>query len=168
MIILHQLNPPETIGFFERYPDLNTIWEVAQLQEQARSSYESYGIDPGNMDGEIFSIDKNGAPIGIIGWFVYDEAGDDTLRLRYYGIIVPERRNLHGAEAMNLLLARLSSVAPLQYAYLAESVTLNRPMADAVTKHFRRMGFAEFNDPDYGENAGCGPTRSLRIRIPNR
>jgi len=169
MIILHKLVPPENHDLFTRFPKLNHIWEMPALQQEARESYEGWDkIDYINEKrGEIFSIDKDGKAIGIIGWFEYGKF-PDVLRLRYYGIVPSERKNKYGAEAMRLFLEHLSVAAPVQYKWLAESVTLGREVAPRIITHFKAMGFAEFDDPNYGSNAGCGPVKSLRIRIPGR
>ena len=46
MITLHKLVPPENHDLFERHPELNRIWEVPALQEEARESYEEWGRFP--------------------------------------------------------------------------------------------------------------------------
>lgn len=169
MITLHKLVPPENHTLFKRFPELNKIWEVPALQKNARESYERYGSVHYKKEkpGEIFSIDKDGKAIGIIGWFEYGEF-PDVLRLRYYGIVPSQRKNKHGEEAMRLFLEHLSKAAPSQYVWLAESVTLSREVAPRIIDHFKSMGFAEFDDPNYGSNAGCGPVQSLKVRIPGR
>jgi hypothetical protein len=169
MIQLHKLVPPENHTIFERFPELNHIWEVPALQHQARESYEEWGMReyPGESTGEIFSIEKDGKAIGIIGWFEYGEF-PDVLRLRYYGIVPSERGKKYGEAAMELFLEYLSVAAPKQCVYLAESVTLGRTVAARTIAHFKAIGFVEFDDPHYGSNAGCGPVQSLRIRIPGR
>lgn len=169
MIKLHKLVPPENRSLFKRFPELNCIWEVAALQKQARESYERWDTAryKGEKKGEIFSINEGDVAVGIIGWFEYGEF-PDVLRLRYYGI-VPSRRGKHyGEEAMRLFLEHLSVHAPKQYVFLAESVTLGREVAARVITHFKNMGFVEFDDPNYGSNAGCGKVQSLRVKIPGR
>ena len=106
-------------------------------------------------------------PVGIIGWFEYGDF-PDILRLRYYGIVPSERGNGHGEAAMSLFLEHLSKAAPPHAAFLSESVSLGRAAAPIVLTHFKKMGFEEFEDPNYGSNAGCGKVRSLKIRIPGR
>jgi len=69
---------------------------------------------------------------------------------------------------MALLLERLSQYAPPQYVFLSESISIRRSVALQIIAHFKRMGFTEFDDPDYGSNAGCGKVQSLRIKIPGR
>lgn len=168
-IHIHKLVPPENHDLFSRFPELNLIWEVPVLQQHARESYEGWDTRKyeGETDGEIFAIMEGEQAVGITGWFEYGDI-PDVLRLRYYGI-VPSRRGLrYGDEAMHQLLGRLSSVAPPQYKWLAESVSIERTTAPNVIAHFKRMGFEEFSDPNYGSNAGCGKTQSLRIRIPGR
>jgi ribosomal protein S18 acetylase RimI-like enzyme len=170
MITLRKLVPPENATLFKRFPELNLIWEVPALQAQARESYEEWGDSrkPEESTGEIFAVLEGEEAVGIIGWFEYDKAGADIARLRYYGII-PSRRGRGFAEkAMRLLLERLAEAAPARYLWLAESVSTERAAAPLVLAHFKKMGFEEFTDPHYGENAGCGPTQSLRIRIPGR
>jgi hypothetical protein len=169
VITLHTLVIPENQTLFSRYPELNDIWEVPSLQAEARESYERYGLVEYKFEkkGEIFSINEDNVPIGIIGWFEYGEF-PDVLRLRYYGIVPSRRRRHYGEQAMNIFLTYLSQHAPSQYIFLAESVTLSRSIAPAIIAHFKRMGFVEFDDPNYGSNADCGKTQSLRIRIPGR
>ncbi len=170
MITLHKLVPPENLTLFERFPALNDIWEVYSLQHEARESFEQYGDEeryPGESTGEIFSISKGEMAIGIIGWFEHRKSSD-IVRLRYYGIIPSERGHRYGDEAMRLFLEHLSTAAPKHYVWLAESVSLNRKTAEHVIAHFKKMGFEEFDDPDYGSNAGNRPVKSLRIRIPGR
>lgn len=169
MITLHKLVPPENYNLFDRFPELNQIWEVSALQQQARESYEEWGQKayPNEGIGEIFSINEDIASIGIMGWFEYGEF-PDVLRLRYYGI-VPSRRGRHyGEEALRLFLGHLSHHAPPHAIFLSESVSLERSVAPQIISHFKKMGFLEFDDPNYGSNAGCGKTQSLRIRIPGR
>ncbi|MEN9613903.1 MAG: hypothetical protein RLZZ347_210 [Candidatus Parcubacteria bacterium] len=169
MVTIKKLLLPENQTLFDRHPELNKIWEVTALQHQARESYEQWGVKEyeGESLGEIFSIDEDDMPIGIIGWFEYGEF-TDVLRLRYYGIVPSRRGKRYGEEAMRLFLEHLSCSAPKQYVYLAESVTLGRPKSKRIIEHFKSMGFVEFDDPHYGENAGCGETLSLRVRIPGR
>lgn len=169
MITLHKLMPPENHDLFTRFPELNLIWEVPALQQSARESYEGWDTRKygGETDGEIFAIMEGEKAVGITGWFEYGDI-PDVLRLRYYGI-VPSRRGMkYGEETMRQLLERLSVVAPPQYKWLAESVSIERSTAPKVITHFKRMGFEEFDDPNYGSNAGCGKTQSLRVRIPGR
>lgn len=170
MITVHKLIPPENHTLFERFPELNEIWEVSALQKQARESYEEWDIRkyPKEGSGEIFSINKGRKAIGIIGWFTYDKASRTIIRLRYYGIVPSQRRKGYGEKAMTLFLERLSAVVPPRYLWLSESVSLNRTNASRIIAHFESIGFQKFNDPKYGQNAGCGPTQSLRIRIPGR
>lgn len=169
MITLHKLVPPENQTLFTDYPELNLIWEVPQLQFEARESYEEWGVKqyPGESTGEIFSINEDVTPVGIIGWFEYGEF-PDVLRLRYYGIVPSRRGKNYGEEAMRLFLEHLSRHAPVHGLFLSESVTLSRTKSPKIIAHFKKMGFQEFNDPNYGSNAGCGPVQSLRIRIPGR
>jgi RimJ/RimL family protein N-acetyltransferase len=168
MITLHKLVPPENLTLFNRHPDLNKIWEVPVLQDHARDSYERWGVDPEESDGEIFSVDEEGQPVGIIGWYEYGEF-PDVLRLRYYGIVPSRRGKRYGEEAMKLFLKHLSLHAPVQYKFLAESVSLNREQVAVQTiAHFEKLGFQKFDDPHYGSNAGCGQVQSLKIRIPGR
>lgn len=168
MISLAKLAPPANQTLFERHPELNGIWEVEALQSHARDSYGRWGVDADETTGEVFSIDLDGVPIGITGWFE-DGLLPDVLRLRYYGVAPRWRGHGYGEESMRLLLARLAEVAPARYAFLSESVSLGRAVAARIIAHFERMGFAPFDDhPGYGENAGCGPVRSLRVRIPGR
>ena len=77
-----------------------------------------------NLKGEIFSIDEDGVPIGIIGWFEYGDVSD-TLRLRYYGIVPSKRGNRYGEEAVRLLLEHLSEYAPEQYIFFLRAFRLN-------------------------------------------
>ena len=168
MINIRKLIPPENLHLFPDNPELNTIWEIPALQNQARESYEEWGLIKTESTGEIFSINENGVPIGIIGWFEYDEVFPDVLRLRYYGIVPSRRGRGYGEEAMRLLLDHLARSAPPRYSFLAESVTLCRAVAPSIIAHFKRMGFVEFDDPNYGSNAGCGKALSLKIRIPSR
>jgi hypothetical protein len=169
MITLHKLVPPENHTLFTDYPELNQIWEVPQLQSEARESYEEWDVKkyPGESTGEIFSINEEATPVGIIGWFEYGEF-PDTLRLRYYGIVPSRRGKNYGEESMHLFLEYLSRHAPAHGLFLSESVTLSRTKSHKIIAHFKKMGFQEFNDPNYGSNAGCGPVQSLRIRIPGR
>lgn len=169
MITIHQLVPPENHDLFARFPELNQIWEVPALQKQARESYEKWDTKkyPKEGSGKIFSIMKGRIVIGIIGWFEYGKIRN-VLRLRYYGIVPSERGKRYGEVAMLLFLDHLSIAAPKRYVWLAESVTLRRKVAQQTIAHFERLGFRKFDDPDYGSNAGCGPTQSLRIRIPGR
>jgi RimJ/RimL family protein N-acetyltransferase len=168
MITLHKLVVPENQTLFVRWPELNQIWEVPVLQQHARDSYERWGTDPEESDGEIFSINEDGKPIGIIGWFEYGEF-PDVLRLRYYGIVPSRRGKKYGEVAMRLFLEHLASHAPSHYKFLAESVTLSRgQVATQTIAHFERLGFQKFDDPNYGSNAGCGQVQSLRVRIPGR
>jgi hypothetical protein len=169
MIALHKLVPPENSTLFERFPELNEIWEVPALQKQARESYEKWGVVKyeNEREGEIFSIEENGVTIGVIGWFEYGDFSD-VLRLVYYGIVPSKRGNHYGQEAIKLFLLHLSKAAPAQYVWLAESVTLARTSASKIITYFKNLGFEEFDDPNYGSNAGCGPVKSLKIRIPGR
>lgn len=169
MITLHKLVPPENEDIFRKHAELNGIWELPELQTEARESYEKWHLKkyPGESLGEIFTIAEFDSVIGLIGWFEYGEFLD-TLRLRYYGIVPSRRGRGYGEAALCLLLRRLSTCAPTYAVYLSESVTLSRQKADQVVGHFERVGFEDFNDPNYGENARCGPVRSLRIRIPGR
>jgi hypothetical protein len=169
MITLHKLVPPANQSLFSDYPELNSIWEVPALQKEARESYEEWGLEhyPKESTGEIFSISENGKPIGIIGWFEHGEF-PEILRLRYYGIVPSKRGNGYGEKAIRLFLQHLSKHAPLYALFLSESVTLSRATAHNIISHFKKMGFEEFEDTNYGSNAGCGPTQSLRIRIPGR
>jgi hypothetical protein len=170
MVTLHKLIPPENHDLFKRSPELNHIWEIPALQEQARECYEEWDTDipPNETPGEIFSIDNEKTTAGVIGWFEYKKPPVDTLRLCYYGIVPSERGKKYGEKAMELFLQHLSFAAPKQYVYLSESVTLGRDKAQRIIGHFKSMGFVEFNDPNYGDNAECGPTQSLRVRIPGR
>ncbi|MDE1874749.1 MAG: GNAT family N-acetyltransferase [Patescibacteria group bacterium] len=169
MISLHKLVPPENRDLFDRVPELNRIWEAPALQAQARESYEEWDSRnyPEESSGEIFTILEDDKTIGIIGWFEY---GDilDTMRLRYYGIVPSHRGEGRASTAMELFLEHLARAAPPQYAYISESVSINRPVADKIIDHFQKLGFVRFDDPNYGENAECGPTISLRTRIPGR
>lgn len=167
MIHLHKLIPPENQILFKNNPELNKIWEVHALQNEARQSYEEWGIIKDESTGEIFSINAYGIVVGIIGWFEYGDL-PDVLRLRYYGIVPSQRGRRYGEEAIKLLLQRLSQAAPRHYVWLAESISLSRTVAEQVSSHFKRIGFIEFDDSNYGSNAGCGRVRSLRIRIPLR
>lgn len=169
MVTIHKLIPPDNHDLFERFPELNLIWEIPALQANARESYEKWDTKKydGETDGEIFSIVEDNTAIGIIGWFEYGKI-PDVLRLRYYGIVPSRRGKGYGEVAMKLFLEHLNSVAPPQYAWLSESVTLGRKVAPKIVAHFKSMGFVEFEDPDYGSNAGCGPVQSLKIRIPGR
>lgn len=169
MITLHKLVPPENQSLFGRYPELNHIWEVVALQKQAQESYEQWGYKeyPGESSGEIFSIDEDNIPVGIIGWFEYGEF-PEVLRLRYYGIVPSRRGRKYGEQAMKLLLEYLYKNAPAHCRFLAESVSIGRTMAPHVMAHFKGMGFEEFDDPNYGSNADCGKTKSYRVRIPGR
>lgn len=169
MITLHKLVPPENQGLFKRNTELNEIWEVPALQHEARESYEEWGSRqyPDESTGEIFSINENGFPIGIIGWFEYGEFLD-VIRLRYYGIVPSKRGKRYGEVAMRLFLEHLSETAPSHAIFLSESVSLDREVAPNILKHFKKMGFEEFDDPNYGSNAGCGKVQSLKIRIPRR
>lgn len=170
MITLHKLVWPENKTLFDLHPELNSIWELPPLQREARESYEQYGdpLYPDESSGEIFSIDEDGSPIGIIGWFEYGEF-PDVVRLRYYGIVPSKRGKGFGEEAMSLFLKSLSKNAPPHAVFLAESVTLGRgAIAEKTIAHFKKMGFEEFDDPNYGSNAGCGKVQSLKVRIPDR
>lgn len=164
MIKLNKLIPPENHDLFSKFPKLNNIWENKNLQNDAKKSYEIWNE---NKTGEIFTINTMNSVIGIIGWFEYGNILD-TLRLRYYGIIPEYRKYGYGQVAIDLLLNRLSDIVSLNYKYLSESVSINRPSAINIVSHFKKLGFQEFNDPDYGENADCGPTISLRVKIPGR
>ena len=172
MITLHQLTPPDNQTIFEKCPELNHIWEVPALQKEARESYESWeplqsdGIDM----GEIFSINENNNPIGIIGWFKNKNKGRflDIVRLRYYGIIPSKRGNGYGEIALKLFLEHLSKTTTPQHLFLSEGVSLCRAIAPQIAAHFKKVGFVEFDDPDYGSNANCGEVLSLKIRIPGR
>jgi RimJ/RimL family protein N-acetyltransferase len=166
-ISIHKLLPPENQFLFERNPELNTIWEIPAHQNQARESYEECGLIKTESTGEIFSINLDDSVVGIIGWFEYGGI-PDVLRLRYYGIVPSQRGNGYGAKAVKLLLDHLSHAAPPQYRWLSESVSLKRVVVKQVTVHFERMGFVEYDDSNYGSNAGCGRVRSLKIRIPLR
>jgi RimJ/RimL family protein N-acetyltransferase len=165
MILLHKLAPPENKTLFTDYPEFNEIWEVPALQVEARTSYEDW--ESAQKSGEIFSINEDEKPIGIIGWFEFGEF-PEVLRLRYYGIVPSKRGKKYGEEAMRLFLDHLSKNAPQYGIFLAESVTLSRTKASHIITHFKKMGFKEFLDPNYGSNADCGPVQSLRIRIPRR
>lgn len=167
MVVLKKLVPPENKTLFARFPELNEIWEVPALQRHARTSYEKWGLNKEKTTGEIFAINKSGRTIGIIGWFEYGGCSD-ILRLRYYGIVPSERGKQYGEKAIHLILEYLARNAPRQYIFLAESVSLNRTAAFRIISHFKAMGFVEFADPHYGENAGCGKVQSLKIRIPGR
>lgn len=168
MITLRKLQPPENQTLFADHPELNLIWEIPALQDEARESYEQWGTAADNPStGEIFSINKSATAIGIIGWFEYGEF-PDVLRLRYYGIVPSQRGKRYGHFALAHFLQHLSLHAPQQYVWLSESVTLSRASAPRVVAHFKDLGFNEFDDPHYGSNAGCGKAQSLRIRIPER
>lgn len=167
LITIHKLTPPENHTLFKQFPELNNIWEVPAHQNEARESYEAWGVIKGESTGEIFSIKLAEMVIGIIGWFEYGDI-PDVLRLRYYGIVPSQRGNRYGEMAMRLLLEHLSHAAPSQYIWLSESISLSRVVAEQITAYFKRLGFTEFSDPNYGSNAGCGRVRSLRIRIPLR
>lgn len=169
MITLHKLVPPENKTLFEYNPELNLIWEIPSLQQEARESYEEWGdrLYPGESTGEIFSILNDSMTIGIIGWFEYGEF-PEVLRLRYYGIVPSNRGKHYGEHSMNLFLHHLSLHAPKHAVFLSESVSLGRKVASRIIAHFQKMGFQEFDDPNYGSNAGCGSVQSLRIRIPGR
>ncbi|MDE2106954.1 MAG: hypothetical protein KGL39_57600 [Patescibacteria group bacterium] len=162
-----KLAPPDNQTLFERNPELNLIWEVPALQNQARESYEEWGMVKEESTGEIFSITLDGTVIGIIGWFEYGDI-PDIIRLRYYGIVPSKRGNRFGEIAVKLLLEHLSKTAPQRYVWLAESVSVGRKVAEQIIAHFKGIGFVEFDDPNYGTNAGCGPVKSLKIRIPLR
>lgn len=166
-ISLHKLVPPENQTLFADYPELNHIWEIPAHQNQARESYETWGVVEEESTGEVFSIKLGDLVIGIIGWFEYGDI-PDVLRLRYYGIVPSQRGNRYGRVAIKLLLEHLSRVAPPQYVWLSESVSLCRRAVEQITDHFKGMGFGEFHDPNYGSNASCGDVRSLRIRLPLR
>ena len=168
MIVLHKLSPPENFNLFNQIPNLNQIWEIPSLQQEARESYEEWGCDGGDSTGEIFSIHENGKVIGITGWYTYDETFPDTLRLRYYGIIPSKRGKGFGEIAMQLLLQHLSQVVAPQYTWFAESVSIHRVVAPRIIDHFKKIGFTEFDDPNYKGHASYGPVQSLRIRIPGR
>src|SRR3954468_6607800 len=105
MIRLHMLVPPYNHQLFRIHPELNSIWEVPALQEDARQSYEEWNSQTGDT-GECFSINDGVNPIGIIGWFEYGEF-PHVLRLRYYGIIPEKRGRGYGEEALRLLLKHL-------------------------------------------------------------
>lgn len=167
VISIHKLTPPENRTVFQKFPELNKIWEIPAHQNEARESYEAWGVIEGESSGEIFSIMLGETVIGIIGWYEYGDI-PEVLRLRYYGIIPSQRGNHYGEQAMMLFLRHLSLAAPSQYVWLSESVSVSRAVAEQIITHFRRMGFTEFSDPHYGSNAGCGKVRSLRIRIPLR
>jgi len=166
-ILLHKLIPPENQTLFRDYPELNNIWEIPAHQNQARESYEAWGVVEEESTGEIFSIKLSDLVIGIIGWFEYGDI-PDVLRLRYYGIVPSQRGNRYGQMAVRLLLEHLSRVAPPQYVWLSESVSLRRRVVEQIIDHFKDMGFEEFHDPNYGSNAGCGKVHSLRVRLPLR
>jgi RimJ/RimL family protein N-acetyltransferase len=166
-ISIRKLVPPDNQTLFEMNPELNKIWEIPAQQSRAHESYKDWGIIDKKSTGEIFSIILDDSIIGIIGWFEYGDI-PDVLRLRYYGIIPRQRGNHYGERAIKLLLEHLSKTAPPQYVWLAESVSIGRIVAGQVIAHFKRMGFLEFDDPNYGSNAGCGKVCSLRIRIPLR
>ena len=168
MITLHKLIPPENEALFERNPELNHIWEVPSIQESAKTSYERWGLGCRKSTGKIFSVNLDDKIIGVTGWFTFDETFPDVLRLRYHGIIASMRGRGYGEETMRLLLQHLSHIAPSQYLWLAESVSLSRELAPKIVAHFKKMGFAEFDDANYGDNAGCGKVQSLRVRIPGR
>jgi len=167
MITIHKLVPPENHSLFTKNPELNSIWEVPAHQQEARESYEEWGLIPEESTGEIFSIREGDLIIGIIGWFEYGDI-PDVLRLRYYGIVLSKRGNGYGEEAMKLFLQYVSRVAPPRYRWLSESVSVGRPAFEQISRHFFKMGFVKYDDPNYGSNAGCGKVRSLRIRIPGR
>jgi hypothetical protein len=169
MITLHKLVPPENKTLFERNLELNKIWEVPVIQKEARESYEEWGdcLYPGESTGEIFSIMEEKSPVGIIGWFEYGEF-PDVLRLRYYGIVPSKRGKRYGETAMRLFIEHISKAAPSHSIFLSESVSLGRTVAPSIVAHFKKMGFKEFEDPNYGSNAGCGKVQSLKIRIPGR
>ncbi|HEU5114294.1 MAG TPA: hypothetical protein VFT82_00845 [Candidatus Paceibacterota bacterium] len=166
MVTITKLIPPENQTLFERFPELNRIWDLPRLQDEARSSYERWNET--DKTGEIFSIDRADRTIGIIGWFEFDRPPEDVLRLRYYGIVPSERGGRHGSVALWLLLKHLATVAPKRYRWLSESVSLERPAAPRIIRHFEEFGFRRFDDPEYGQNAECGPTMSLRVRILGR
>lgn len=169
MITLHKLIDPENKTVFVDHPELNDIWEVPALQQHARASYERYGSSPEEDNGEVLSINENYRPIGITGWFSDDDLFPDILRLRYYGIVPSKRGKGYGEQSMRLLLERLSMIAPPQYIWLAESVSVGRTVAPQIIGHFKKMGFEEFeDDPAYGQNANCGPVMSLKVRLPGR
>lgn len=169
MITIHKLVPPENRTLFVENPELNDIWEAPAHQQEARESYEEWDtrIYPNESTGEVFSIKKDDSTIGIIGWFEYGDI-PDVLRLRYYGIVPSERGNGYGEIAMKLFLNHVSCVAPAKYIWLSESVSVNRPAYGQIKSHFKKLGFTEFDDPDYGSNAGFGAVQSLRIRIHGR
>ncbi len=167
MITLCKLFPPENQTLFDRYRELNSIWEVEVLQYQARESYEEWNENPDtDQTGEVFAIHENDIPIGIIGWFEFGHL-PDTLRLRYYGIVPSKRGNRYGEQAMRMFLAHLSRHAPEQYVFAGESISLGRSAASKIYTHFKNMGFEDFSDPTYGDN-GFGEVQHLRIRIPGR
>jgi hypothetical protein len=169
MITLKKLVPPENFNLFTRVPELQHIWEIPALQSDAREGYESYGRrDFANEDpGEIFTINDESGIVGVIGWFRLFNSFD-MLRLWYHGIVPSKRGRGYGAEAVKQLLEYLAVHAAPEHVFIAESVTLSRAKTPQIIAHFKKMGFEEFDDPTYGENAGCGKTQSLCIRIPGR
>jgi GNAT superfamily N-acetyltransferase len=159
---------------FTDHPELNHIWEVPVLQESARRSYEEwrpFGPE-GVSTGDIFTIDQDGVPIGIIGWKEEDPDADilsDTIRLQYYGIIPSRRGRGYGEQAMKLFLEYLAhNNETKNRIFLSESLSIGRMVAPRILAHFKGMGFEEFNAPHYGRNAGFSEVLNLRIRIPGK
>jgi len=169
MITLQKLIPPENFDVFDKVPELNDIWEIPELQEDARMGYQGYGRMKfeGETAGEIFGICEDGDIIGLIGWFQLENSLN-LLRMWYYGIVPSKRGKHYGEEAIQVFLNYLSLHAPQECIFLTESVTLARSIAPRIIGHFKKMGFEEFDDPNYGSNAGCGKVQSLKIRIPGR
>lgn len=163
-VSLHKLLPPKNRTIFERHPRLNYIWQIQAMQERAEKSYCEW--DTEDKTGEIFLILKNKSPIGITGWWP-DEKIHELLRLRWHGILPEERGRGYSETALTLLLQRLSSIAPPQYLYLSESVSIKRVDAAQVQRHFEKLGFKAFDDPTYGNN-GYGKVQSLRVRLLGR
>lgn len=163
-VSLYKLTPPENATVLDDYPQLANIWEVPYLQERALKSYMNWS--PQEKTGEIFLIKDNDRVVGLTGWWS-DEKIKDTIRLRWHGVVLDERRKGYSDQALRLLAQHLHEILPETYKYISESLSIQRYYADQVRAHFEKLGFQVFDDPTYGTN-GFGETISLRMRIPGR
>lgn len=123
---------------FDEHPQLREIWH-ADLQPHVETDTMK-DLALGNADPArnlVYLIELDGTVVGITG--VYN-LGEDTLGLRWHGVVPSARHGGVSAQAFRALVKQARQERP-ERRCIVEYIEMGDPNAPRLLAHFQQLGF---------------------------